>query len=92
MPTRNVDLTLEQDAFVAARVESGRFADASEVVRSGLRLLEERELENQAKLTALRAAIGEADASEDADTNLFDQLDAYIDEITAGERQCLPTV
>ena len=91
MPTRNVNLTPELDAFVAARVESGRFANASEVVRNGLRLLEERELENHAKLIALRQAIDEADASDDADEDLFDQLDAYIDEITSGERQCLPT-
>jgi antitoxin ParD1/3/4 len=90
MPMRNVNLTPELDAFVVARVESGRYADASEVVRNGLRLLEEREMDDEAKLAALRQAIDEADASEDAEEDLFDRLDAYIDKIGA-EEQCLPT-
>ena len=37
MPTRNVNLTQELDRFVLARVESGRFENASEVVRAALR-------------------------------------------------------
>jgi antitoxin ParD1/3/4 len=90
MPMRYVNLTPELDAFVVARVESGRYVDASEVVRTGLRLLEEREMDDEAKLAALRQAIDEADASEDAEEDLFDRLDAYIDEIRA-EEQCLPT-
>lgn len=39
----NVSLTPELVAFVAAQVESGRYGSASEVVRTSLRLLEERE-------------------------------------------------
>ncbi len=35
---RNVPLTLENEAFIAERIASGRFANASEVVRAGLRL------------------------------------------------------
>jgi len=41
MPTRNVNLTPELDSFVLSRVESGRFENASEVVRAGLRRLKE---------------------------------------------------
>jgi antitoxin ParD1/3/4 len=41
--TRNVSLTPRQDAFVDALVEDGRYRTASEVVRDGLRLLEEAE-------------------------------------------------
>ena len=78
MPTRNVNLTPELDEFVAKRVESGRYANASEVVRIGLRLLEERELENEAKLKALRQAIDEADASENAEPGVFDRLRGHI--------------
>lgn len=39
----NVSLTPELQKFVDSRVRSGRYQSASEVVREGLRLLEERE-------------------------------------------------
>jgi antitoxin ParD1/3/4 len=57
MPTRNVNLTDELDRFVAKKVKSGRYKNASEVVRAGLRTLEREEQQYQAKLAALRAAI-----------------------------------
>ncbi len=41
--TRNVSLTLENEAFITDRVTSGRFANASEVVRAALRLLADKE-------------------------------------------------
>jgi antitoxin ParD1/3/4 len=41
--TRNVSLTAELNAFILAQVASGRYQNASEVVRSGLRLLQTRE-------------------------------------------------
>jgi antitoxin ParD1/3/4 len=41
--TRNIALTPHFDRFVQAKVDSGRYQSASEVVRDGLRLLEERE-------------------------------------------------
>lgn len=40
----NVSLTPELERFITARVASGRYQTASEVVRAGLRLLEQREL------------------------------------------------
>jgi antitoxin ParD1/3/4 len=43
MPTRNVVLTNAQEALVERLVASGRYQNASEVLRSGLRLLEEQE-------------------------------------------------
>jgi antitoxin ParD1/3/4 len=46
MPKRvamNVSLTVELASFVAEKVASGRYGSASEVVRTSLRLLEERE-------------------------------------------------
>jgi antitoxin ParD1/3/4 len=43
MPTRNVSLTKELDAFIAKRVEAGLYANASEVMRTALRLLEKEE-------------------------------------------------
>jgi antitoxin ParD1/3/4 len=47
------------ERLMKALVSSGRYASASEVVRDGLRLLEEREKLREAKLSALRADIRE---------------------------------
>jgi len=74
MPTRNVNLTQELDRFVLARVESGRFENASEVVRAALRTLEREEQLYEAKLEALRAAIDEGDASGIAKGDVFAQV------------------
>ena len=63
MPTRNISLTKELDRFVAKKVASGRFENASEVIRAGLRTLEREEQQYEAKLAALRLAIDEGDAS-----------------------------
>jgi antitoxin ParD1/3/4 len=63
MPTRNVNLTDELDRFVAKKVKTGRYENASEVVRAGLRTLEREEQQYEAKLAALRASIDEGDAS-----------------------------
>src|SRR5947207_3974504 len=59
MPARNVILTKHFDRFIEAGITSGRFSNASEVVRQGLRLLEQREKEDKAKLKWLRAAVKE---------------------------------
>ena len=56
MPTRNVVLTEYQAALVERLVESGRYQNASEVLREGLRLIENREAEEKARLKALREA------------------------------------
>ena len=63
MPTRNVNLTDELDRFVLEKVESGRYENASEVVRAALRTLDREEQQFEAKLAALRAAVDEGDAS-----------------------------
>jgi antitoxin ParD1/3/4 len=52
-----VTLPPELDAFIEERVASGRFATAGEVVREGLRLLEEREQQREAVLAELRKEI-----------------------------------
>jgi antitoxin ParD1/3/4 len=74
MPTRNVNLTKELDRFVLSRVKSGRFENASEVVRAALRTLEREEQAYKAKLEALRAAIDEGDASGVAGGDVFTQV------------------
>lgn len=63
MPTRNISLTRQLDRFVAKKVASGRYENASEVIRAGLRTLERKEQQHKAKLSALRAAIDEGDSS-----------------------------
>src|ERR1700686_5526958 len=74
MPTRNVNLTKELDRFVATKVKSGRYENASEVVRAGLRTLEREEQQYQANLAALPAAIDEGDASGIAVGNVFGRV------------------
>jgi len=63
MPTRNVNLTEELDNFVLAKIDSGRYENASEVIRAALRTLEREEQQFEAKLAGLRTAIDQGDAS-----------------------------
>jgi antitoxin ParD1/3/4 len=74
MPTRNVNLTTELDRFVATKVKSGRYENASEVVRAGLRTLEREERHHEAKLKVLRAAIDAGDVSGIADPDVFGRV------------------
>jgi antitoxin ParD1/3/4 len=74
MPTRNVNLTNELDSFVLAKVTSGRYENASEVVRAALRTLEREERHYEAKLAALQTAIDEGDNSGIAEGNSFDRV------------------
>lgn len=57
MPTRNVVLTDHQALLVERLVGSGRYQNASEVLREGLRLVEQREAEDAYRLKVLRAAV-----------------------------------
>ena len=43
MPTRNVVLSDSQHALVERLVQSGRYQNASEVLREGLRIIEQRD-------------------------------------------------
>ena len=57
--TSSYNIGTHYEALVRGLVKSGRYASASEVMRDGLRLLEEREEQRQAKLAALRQAVQE---------------------------------
>ncbi|MGO9435683.1 MAG: type II toxin-antitoxin system ParD family antitoxin [Terracidiphilus sp.] len=74
MPTRNINLTPELDRFVSTQVDSGSYANASEVMRAALRLLERDEQEQDAKMAALRAAIEEGASSGVAKTGVFARI------------------
>jgi antitoxin ParD1/3/4 len=53
----NISLTPELERLVDERVKSGRYASASEVIREGLRLLEEQEELKQQRLADVRRKI-----------------------------------
>ncbi len=77
MPT-SVALGSHFERFVREQVQAGRFNNASEVVRAGLRLLEEGEQRRQLELDALRAAIaaGRASGEPKSANVVFDRLEA----------------
>lgn len=54
MPTRNIYLTEHYHRFVDEQVEAGRYTNASEVFRAGLRLLERQAQTDEQKLAMLR--------------------------------------
>ena len=56
---KTISLTDKDDQFIASQIASGDFGNASEVIRAGLHLLEQRQLE----LAALRQAIADGDAA-----------------------------
>ena len=63
----NVSIGTRWEGFVERAVRSGRYGSASEVVREGLRLVEEREAKLQALRATLDASIAEGGAAgEDA--------------------------
>ena len=77
MPTRNVVITQHQAEMIDELVESGVYQNASEVLREGLRLVEERRDAQAAKIAALRAAIQVGvDAYEAGDYVAFDDDEA----------------
>ena len=84
MPTRNINLTPEQDSFVDKVVKSGEYQNASEAVRDALRVLQQRRREDALKLKALRAQIkAGVDALARGDFIEVDEddLEAYLDRL-----------
>jgi antitoxin ParD1/3/4 len=69
---RNTSITLGDhfDEFISSQLESGRYGSASEIVRAGLRLLEDSESKRQ----ALRKMLVEGEESGIADYNYKDFL------------------
>ena len=87
MPT-SVALSPHFEHFIREQVESGRFNNASEVVRAGLRLLEDQQTQADLKLDALRTAIATGLASGPgipAD-EVFDRLEAKYQAMAANAR------
>ncbi len=66
----SVTLTPHFEAFIAEQIASGEYGSASEVIREGLRLVEER----KKKINALRAALIEGEESGIAEDFSFDDF------------------
>ena len=83
MPTRNVVLTEYQSELVNRLVASGRYQNASEVLREGLRLVERQDSEEEIRLKAMReaAAVGIADISAGR-YRTFDTADTLRDHLS----------
>jgi antitoxin ParD1/3/4 len=62
------------DEFVDSRIKQGRYANASEVLRAGLRALEKDEEEDKARLDALRAAVLAGEQSGIAEEDVFGEI------------------
>jgi antitoxin ParD1/3/4 len=74
MPTRNINLTDQMDSYVDAKIQSGEYANASEVLRAGLRALEQAEREDLARLEALRSAVSAGEASGIAEGDVLGEV------------------
>lgn len=88
--TRNVVLSQHQHELVESLVASGRYQNASEVLREGLRVLERQETEDAAKVAVLREAVekGWSDlAAERFDDIADENLDDFIGQLGARAAQ-----
>jgi antitoxin ParD1/3/4 len=72
MPTRNISLTREQDAFITKVVKAGEYQNASEAMRDALRALQQRRREDALKLAALRAELDKG--IRDLDKGNYDEV------------------
>ncbi len=70
--SKNTSITLGEhfESFIGTQITKGRFGNVSEVVRAGLRLLEDEET----KLQALRVALREGEESGPAVTLDWDDF------------------
>ena len=86
MPTRNVVLTRHQEKLIKTLVGSGRYQNAGEVLRDGLRLVEQREAEDAARLEVLpeAAGVGAAalDRGEFKEFENIEDLQTYLNDLS----------
>jgi antitoxin ParD1/3/4 len=78
----NVSLTPQLEQLVREKVESGRYNNASEVVREGLRLIERRDQKLNSLRILLQEGFDQIERGEyvDADEDYFDRVDREIEE------------
>lgn len=88
-PTRNINITDNQDRFVAEALTSGRHQNAREVVRNNLLMLQRREAEDAAKLARLHGALVEEEAAlavGDFEDVAIENLDGWLAGVSAETR------
>ena len=76
---KNTSITLGEhfEGFIAQQIQEGRYASASEVVRAGLRLLED----NERKIAGLRMLLEEGERSSTSDYSYEKLMQELDDEI-----------
>ena len=73
MPTRNISLTPEQDAFIDEMLKAGEYRNASEALRDAVRTLKQRRAMDALKLERLRGSIDTGLA--DLDRGDYEEVD-----------------
>lgn len=94
IPTQNVNLPPHFKAFVETSVRNGRFGNASEVVRAGLRLLEQEETMRELRIQRLResAQAGIDDVAAGRFTNLSSaEVSGHLEKIARSVLHTAPT-
>jgi antitoxin ParD1/3/4 len=84
MPTRNVSLTPEQDAFIDEVLEKGEYRNASEAMRDAIRVLQQRRAIDALKIERLRQSLdaGLADLERGNYEEVDDsELEAWLDRL-----------
>lgn len=84
VPTRNIMLTPEQDAFIEDMLEAGEYRNASEAMRDAVLALQQRRAVEARKSEALRAAVAQGTAALDRREYVEidgDNLEAWFDQL-----------
>jgi len=83
MPS-SVNLGEKLEAFIAEAVKNGRYGSRSEVLREGVRLVQEREAQWARFEAEIQKGLDDVEAGRVRDAEeVFDELDAYIEELIA---------
>lgn len=77
----NVTLPIDMARMIRAKVEEGRYASHSEIVREAMRAWQEREQLREQRLEAIRAKIDEGDT--DPQNFTGDEVRAHLDQLDA---------
>ena len=93
MPIQTVELAEEQAEFIRQSIHDGRYTNASDVVRAGLRLLELHDQNSRLKLDALGHLATEAfDQIDRGECEIVesDEIDSFLNKMAAKSRAVTP--